>query len=354
MKRIGKQWPLVIVLSFMLMATSSALAEALSVSSARIGGLELKGAKDVLLTRDDLTIRGEVLIEGEATAYKGSVEKVEVSLDRGRTWQEAVGRHRWRYRFVPTPRYPYNLTVRVTDSTGATSVPFVDFGLVRLTYLPMTITDLVQQKTQELALAYMSRDLERYMGLISRNYVNYPRGWVRLRKAIEYDFKSLNNVILRFTVNQVFNMDGHVLADLHWRLTYAGLTEPKEGDMTIRFDRADQMKVLLQKGELYFSEAPIGYDARISIVPDWVSSITIIVTDRDKAGAGRVSAYVRIDDPPFNGTMTLLENPSRSGRFVGSRPFTFTMGVSCSVTYIDEITSDWRRNVRRSRTYTVP
>ena len=353
MMRVGKQWPLVVIVILVLMAASSARAESPGVPSARIGGLELKGAKHVFLTRDDLNIKGEVLIEGEATGYEGGVEKVEVSLDGGRTWQEAVGRHRWRFRFVPIPRHPYNLTVRVTDTTGATSVPLVDFGLVRLTYLPMTITDLVQQKAQELALAYMSRDLERYMGLISRDYVNHPRGWVRLRRAIDYDFRSLNNIILRFTVNQVFKANGHLLADLHWRLTHAGLTEPKEGDMTILFDRADQMMVLLQKGELYFSEAPIGYDARISIVPGQ-SSVTIIVTDRDKAGAGKISVHVRITNPPFNGNMTLLEDPPRSGRFVGSRPFTLTARASCLVTYIDQITSDWRRNVRRSRTYTVP
>lgn len=340
-----KHWPLAIAFLSLIVLAPALWAEAPSISSARIGGVELKGTKAFSLTREDLTIRGEVLIEGEAEAAEGRVDKVEVSLDGGRTWQEATGRERWHYRFVPVPRYPYQFTVRATDSTGTTSVPLVDFGLVQLTYLPMTLAELVQMKAQDLALAYMSRDLERYMALISRNYLNYPRGWIRLRKAIEYDFKSLNNIVLRFTVNQVFKSAGQVMADLHWRLFHAGLSEPKEGDMIIQFDRADDMKVILQKGDLYFSEAPIGYDAKIILQPA-TSTITIIVIDRDKAGAGSVSAYVRTD-APFKGWVTLLENPPRSGRFEGSCPFY----KSALVTYTDEITSDWRRNVRRTKTY---
>jgi len=346
-----KGWAIVLFFGFMV---GIVRAEPPSISSVWIGDLELKGAKDVLLSRDDLTPRGEILIEGEAVAYGGNVGKVEVSLDGGRSWQEAEGRERWHYRFVPVPHRPYDLTLRVTDSNGVSSHPLVDFGLVRLTYIPVMLVELVQQKAEELALAYMSRDLERYMGLISRDYVNYPRGWMKLKKAIEYDFKSLNNVVLRFTVNQVFRMGGHLLAELHWRLVHAGLTEPEEGDVTVRFDRTDRMKVLLQKGDLYFSEAPIGYDAKIQIIPEMREEVTIVIIDRDKAGAGSVPAHVRIDAPPFQGTIRLREDPPGSGRFVRSLPFYFTALVSCTVTYIDELTSDWRRNVRRSRTYTVP
>lgn len=69
---------------------------------------------------------------------------------------------------------------------------------------------------------------------------------------------------------------------------YLGMADNTRWSFALNFDRADQMMVLLQKGELYFSEAPIGYDARISIVLGQ-SSVTIIVTDRDKAGAHALS-----------------------------------------------------------------
>ena len=240
---------------FPLLALARGAAAEPSITSAKIGKRELKGAAQVTIIKDDLTTGGEILIVGEADGGRHRVDRVEVSLDDGQTWKDATGRKRWRYRFFPIPNYTYYLTLRVINAAGEISDPKA-FGITRLTYLPITLTELVQQKADELARAYMSKDLEGYMGLISRRYQNIPRGWHRLRKAIDNDFKSLHNIILRFTVNQVFELEGVIMADIHWKLTYAGLTKPKEGYVQIHFDPADQMKILVQKKDLYFGGAP--------------------------------------------------------------------------------------------------
>jgi hypothetical protein len=222
-----------------------------SITAAKIGKKELKGATGVSIIKGDLARSGEIFIVGTAEGGGGQVKKVEVSLDGGKTWKEAQGRESWRYRFKPLPRNSYELTLRATNTAGVISDQKA-FGSIKLTYLPITLWELVQQRADELAKAYMSRDLERYMGLISKDYQQYPRGWQRLRRTIHNDFKSRNNIVLRFTVDQVYELEGAIMADMHWRLTYAGLAMPEEGYIEIHFDPTDQLKIVLQEKDRYF------------------------------------------------------------------------------------------------------
>jgi hypothetical protein len=335
-----------LVLLSLLTLSWEAAADEPSIISAKIGNKELKGTNEVTIIREDLTNRREILVVGTADGGGVRVEKVEVSLNGGQTWKEATGGERWQYEFPPLPNYTYHLAFRVTNADGIVSNP-EKLGITQLTYLPLTLSELIQQQADELAKAYMSKDLERYMGFISRDYRNYPSGWHRLRRSIENDFRSLNNIVLRFTVNQVFELEGVIMADIHWRLTHAGLIEPKEGYVEIHFDPADQLKILVQKKDLYFGAAVIGHDGGIQ-VNDFGTDFIFVVTDLDKVGARRITIRVRIiGTAPFNGSLTLNETPPRSGRFVGSRYGSVAPGDRAEATYIDEITSDWRRNVRR-------
>ena len=355
------RWSISGIVAFFLLTAAwgvAAVADEPSITTAMIANKNLMGTVEVTIIKDDLTRERKILIVGLAEGGKTAVERVEVSLDGGQTWKEATGREKWHYEFVPLPNYTYHLTLRVFNADGAASDP-ERFGITRLTYLPITFSELIQQQADELASAYMSKDLQRYMGFISRDYQNVPRGWHRLRRSIENDFKSLNNIVLRFTVNQVYELKGVVMADIYWRLTYAGLLEPKEGYVEIHFDPADQLKIFIQRKDLYFGAAPIGHNGTVQIVPAAASIYNFVVTDLDKVGASFITVRVRYMDSggtslAFDGNVTLTETPRRSGRFVGSRFFPATSLDTITVTYTDEITTDWRRNVRRSDTFVAP
>jgi len=222
-----------------------------SITSAKIGQKELVGATGVTIIKQDLARDRDILIRGSAQGGGQRVAKVEVSLDGGKTWNEAQGLENWHYRFAPVAKKPYELTLRVTNAAGIVSDPKA-FKVVQLTYRPITLSELIQQQADELAKAYMSRDLERYMSLISKGYHRYPEGWHRLRRVINNDFKSRNNIVLRLTVNQVFDLEGAIMADIRWRLTYAGLAKPEEGYVEIQFDPVDHLKILVQEKDRYF------------------------------------------------------------------------------------------------------
>ena len=355
-KRLYRWCISAIALIALVTAAWGAAPDGPNITSAMIGKKELKGTTEVTIIKNDLIRNREALILGTADGGGYRVEKVEISLNGGQTWNDVTGRENWQYRFVPAPNYTYHLTFRVTNADAIVS-DHREFGITRLTYLPITLSELIQQQVDELARAYMAKDRDRYMGFISRGYQNYPRGWQQMRRTIENDFKSLNNIALRFTVNQVFEIEKVIMADIHWRLTYAGLPEPKEGYVEIHFDPADQLKILVQKKDLYFGAAPIGHDGRVQLVPFAVGdNVRVIVTDLDKVGIQRVTVQIRVTGSygPFTGTMTLVETPPRSGRFEGLRLGVASEGDTFSATYIDEITADWRRDVRRSDTYVVP
>ena len=347
-----------IVVLFLLTAAwgVAATADEPSITTAKIGKKDLMRTAEVIIIKDDLTRERKARIAGLAEGGDPPVERVEVSLDGGQTWKEASGRERWNYEFSPLPNYTYFLTFRVINADGVASNP-KQFGITRLTYLPITLLELIQQQADDLARAYMSKDLQKYMGFISRDYQNIPRGWHRLRRSIENDFRSLNNIVLRFTVNQVFELENMIMADIYWKLTCAGLLEPKEGYVEIHFDPTNQLKIILQRKDLYFGSSPIGHDGTVQINPLAASVFEFIVIDLDKVGAGFITVRVRYvsgGGVQFNGNVTLTETPRRSGRFEGSRFFPVTATDTITLIYTDEITADWRRNVRRTETYVTP
>lgn len=344
-----------IILASMLTLALGATSEP-RVTSAKIGKQELKGQTQMTLKKDNLNSHGEVVIEGKADGGGSSVKKIEVSVDGGQTWDEAKGKETWQHRFSPVPNKNYYFSARVTNTAGLISDPRA-FGVIKLTYLPYTLSELIQKKADELSRAYMAKDLDRYMKLVSREYQNIPRGRHKLRQSIDNDFKSLNNIVLRFTVNQVFELEGVIMAEIYWRLTYAGLQEPREGYIEIHFDPLDQLKILVQKKDLYFGAMAIGYNATIRLQHAFFNdNVIVALTDLDKIGARRVTVAVRITGTYANnsGNMTLNENPPRSGRFGGRRLGTATAGETFTATYLDEITTSWRRNIRRSATYVNP
>lgn len=225
------------------------------ITSAKIGQKELVAATGVTIIKEDLTLSGEILIKGAAQGGGQRVTKVEVSVDGGKTWEEAKGGEKWQYSFVPVPNKPYALTARVTTAASVVSDSKA-FKSIQLTYRPITLSELIQQQADELAKAYMSRDVERYMALISKDYRRYPEGWFSLHKVISNDFQSRNNIVLRLTVNRVFDLGEAIMADIQWSLTYAGLAKPKEGSMEIQFDSVNHLKILVQEKDRYFGTSP--------------------------------------------------------------------------------------------------
>jgi hypothetical protein len=242
----------IVVLSFAGLAWGAAAAPVKpGISSAKIGQKELVGATGVTIIKDDLASDGDVLIKGTAQGGGQRVTKVEVSVDNGKTWKEARGGEKWQYSFTPAPDKPYELIARVTTATGIASDPRA-FKPIPLTYRPISLSELIQQQADELAKAYMSRDVERYMALISKDYHRFPEDWFSLRQAITNDFRTRQNITLLLTVDQVFEVNEAIMANVQWRLTYAGLARPKEGYMEIQFDPVNQLKILVQEKDRYF------------------------------------------------------------------------------------------------------
>ena len=71
---------------------------------------------------------GPVTLTGRAWSGRGSIERVEVSVDGGHTWADAqigeqVGPHAWRgwsFEWIPAAAGVYELCCRATDSAGNT------------------------------------------------------------------------------------------------------------------------------------------------------------------------------------------------------------------------------------------
>ncbi len=297
----------------------------------------------LILTSDDLNTYREIVIQGEAEEEDGSIKKVEISLDNGVTWYTAKGREFWYFSFKPFPKRTYVILIKAIDAQGNIS----DYLKTKFSvfYFPGSLSDFIQYRLNKLAKAYMSKNLDLYMSFISKNYNVEPKGWQRLKKQIAQNFVDLSDILLKFVVNRISVAGNLVVANVYWRLYYAQLPDYKEGNIEIHFDVSQGYKIVAQKGDLYFESIRVGTDAVLK-VDNLVEKCIFTVLDKDKKGAGKVYARIRTwGTPSLYQSVYLFETtPGNFTKEVSGGSFNFN---KCELIYIDEFTSEGKKNVVR-------
>ncbi len=219
-----------------------------TITEMYIAGVPAKEVRHTLVVPRDWLEGGKLIIEGEASQ---AAEKIEVTLDGGKTWQTAQGTTSWYCSFQPLPGEKLKIGARAW--CGGKPAPLYRRKLYRASFTGKTAKEIVVEKLRAMELLYQGENRLQFMKLFSKRlrsplYSNYRDLEVQVRN----DFQWGGAIQYRFYTDQVLRSNGIHMVQTHWNLTYLGLMEPKEGYTEFHFDPGDSWKVVDIRGDKPF------------------------------------------------------------------------------------------------------
>ncbi len=244
------------------------------------------------LTRDDLSIDRKVVVSGGATDDTYKVTEVEVSLDRGTSWNKASGTSSWTYEFLPQENTEYELMVRATNERGAVSDPW-ELGSWIIVFENTDYESISRSMIDKLFSAIKTGDSSAddlisdfYDGAIDNIYSKSE-----VVDKITNTFSEHPNFTVSYTINQISSAGDTIIATIRWSETEAG--KKKEGTTKFWLAKYDGFRFVHSEGEWFLGSArppeltlevvsntygpPCGNSLRIILVaPDVPSNVNTI------------------------------------------------------------------------------
>jgi len=241
----------IIALSLLLTFPNRSFGEAApscTITEMYIAGIPVEEISGNLTITRDWLEKGEIVIEGEAPPQ---AEKVEVTLDGGKTWHEAQDTPSWFYSFQPLPGEQYRIGARAWCK--GKPAPAHRKKFYKAHYTSKTSREIVAEKLHQVELFYQGKNRLQFMTLFSKRlrsplYSNYRDLEVQVRN----DFQWGGAIQYHFYIDQILRTDGIYIVQTHWDMTYVGLMEPKEGYTEFHFDPGNGWKVADIRGDKPF------------------------------------------------------------------------------------------------------
>ncbi len=228
---------------------------------------------------------GLIVIKGKAEMRKGKIARVKISLDGGKTWEDAkVKEGSFIYSFRPEMGREYEFQIYAIDTTGKKSDPH-DWEF-KITFGPEIGKEEVVKVFQRMLRNYMRENLPAFMQDVSENF----RGDLSaLEDALEKDFRFFDNIRINVSIVRIVKSgkDYKVYFVYNRQLTSSktGRVLKDRSTSTAAFEVTPDKKVKLVE-----LSAPLIFgvsepeDVATSVTPDAVGTKVIVVDEEGNAG----------------------------------------------------------------------
>ena len=155
---------------------------------------------EIKLFKEALPPDGSVKITGKAALGKGGVGSIRISLDGKATWQDVKFAEdgTFEHSFKPEAGKTYTMLIEVTDTAGKTNT--VEDTRKQITLSTENVQAKVREALDALCDAYNKEDVQRFMTGVGENFTGDKNV---LERAVKKDFDALNNISLRYTLNNL-------------------------------------------------------------------------------------------------------------------------------------------------------
>lgn len=143
---------------------------------------------------------GMVMVQGRALAGQNKIGSVRITLDAKVSWVDAKLSENgaFEYGFTPEMGKTYKLYVEVTDTRGKTNK--IEDTYKEIVVSDMNIQSLVREAMNKLIETYQNENAGRFMALVAEDYAADK---TILDRAIRKDFRDFDNLVVRYTLNNV-------------------------------------------------------------------------------------------------------------------------------------------------------
>ena len=181
--------------------------------------------KDTKITLyKDMLTNGNVLIRGKAATKQNKIGAVQVSTDNKANWEKAKlsDDGTFEYTFQPDINTPYDIYVKILDTTGKSNN-------IEATHKTVTVTDQKMGDTVKEALdamiqAYKDEDARKFMSYVSEDFAGDD---TILDRAIRKDFTFFDNIELTYSLSSIASGTGKVYVTIFYNRF---LTSTKDGN----------------------------------------------------------------------------------------------------------------------------
>jgi hypothetical protein len=262
-----------------------------------------------VLTKDDLTIDGKIIIAGRAHDDIGRVKAVEVSIDGGTTFNKAMGTENWTYEFGPLENGKYEIMVRATNDAGLASDPR-EIGPWTILYKNVGYEDIVRTFVDTFINGIRTEDLMAVEEVVSDEYDGTLGGFYSkeemIRDGIEDMTGRLGGTTISYTVDQVNVLGDRIVGVIHWTMMSGSIRD--QGRTTWWLSRSDDFRLAHAEGD-WLLRSITGEPALTLLVIDnglgapCDKSVKILLTAPNIPYS---VSYVTVDIETYCGTGTIL------------------------------------------------
>ncbi len=148
----------------------------------------------------DVLQDGMIVVNGKASVRKGKVGSVRVTINNKESWQDAKLSENgaFEFRFRPEAGKTYVMFIEIMDTSGKTND--IEATRKEVTISDQNIAALVRDVLDKMVAAYSSEDAGRFMSFVSEDFAGDSGS---LDRAIRRDFSAFDNIMLRYTINNV-------------------------------------------------------------------------------------------------------------------------------------------------------
>ncbi len=191
-------------------------------------------------------------IRGKATADKGMIGKVLVTINGKKDWKKAQLSKdgSFDFTFQPENTIKYDVYVKAIDTTGRTNDIELTHKIITISH--QDVRALILHALSSLSKAYEENDSTSFMTNVSENFAGDD---VTLASAVRRDFSLLDDISLDLTINNIASQDGKYYVSITYnrRVTVINTGEVLTDDGITEFDFSQSGKGI----KLYAMKIPL-------------------------------------------------------------------------------------------------
>ncbi len=224
------------------------------VYDARVNTISLRDASgDVILTNAEMR-QGYIEITGRISTMQ-RVQKILISENDGRTWNELARNQSIRHQFVPIPNRLYQVLIKVITVDGD-EIPIKVFPNINgIMYKDIDYSQLITETVRKISEAYEAKNVPLFSDYISRDFLGNK---TYLMEGIRFDFDMFTDIRLVIFINRIDQGGGNFTAETKWDKTQTPRSTLQQqrtsGRTNMVFALEDgKMKIVNLRGNLIYA-----------------------------------------------------------------------------------------------------
>ena len=201
------------------------------------------------LTTDDLNFNGNVSLIGNAEDENYTIERVEVTIDGGMTWEVATGGESWYFDYTPEEDVEYEVMVKAINDKGVESDPY-ELGPWYVVYLNVDYEDIARDFLDKLKDYIENSDLTGLEELVSDDF-DGSAGKIYSKDefvdSIEKSFESGADISINFSISQITH--GSIIIATNWTSTVG--SSHREGTTKFWLSEEDNFRLAHTEGDWF-------------------------------------------------------------------------------------------------------